>query len=321
MKRNVLNEMDVVRRLKVSAAQGRAVQADVPTRDFDWNVPCRCTAEHLGRLQTFGELLAQKLSQALGALLRDTLQLQCVGTSLIYYRDVRSMAGTFRVALAYGNKPLAALSLGRPQSVAWVDKLLGSDAAADGERTLSSLEMALLTDIFAALTAGLSAAAKEHALGSFTLGGEVKPDASPIAADDVQEVCRLQFQVPAAAAADTLTVLVPCELIEPILFGGPLVVQSPADARKGMADAVEQTTLSAQVCLGRLSLKMREILMLEAGDVLLLPGTIADPLSASIQGVDVLTASLGQSNHNYGLQVLTSALQASPPAAKTAAQK
>jgi len=332
-----------VKRLLEAARATPAGAAQAPeASEYDWNAPRAFTPEQVKALCEFANRSAERIAADLGALLRSELRMNSQGVAQVYARDLRDefgggggssqeadeapQAGNYLVALettfpAGREAPQCGLLVvSAATGAGWVDRLLGGGGGHQAGREPSPLEAALLLDAVACIGETFSALVRaELEAGGATQGqaasswsvrprGEVHADAAFLPADDTEVFCRFDFRLGGDEENDPpemMALILPAETLQPIVAGASARAGAggPDQTRKAMLEHLQQVTVPATAWVGTACLRMRDVMALEAGDVMVLEKGIDEPIDLQVQGRTVLSGFLVQCSGRYGLLV------------------
>lgn len=305
----------IVQRLLEAARSGSRAGAAkdagrVEAADYDWTAPCRFVPAQLAKLDAFAEALAASLSQALGGLMGGELEFVPAGRTQHFAAGLRAsaegdQAKEYWVELLHDETQCGLIAVSAGAAMGWVARLLGSkESAPNVERDLSALESALLLDVLAAMTEAFSVAA-EAGGAAFSRGETVSKGSYSLPGDEGTEYCRIALAPAGEGQAASISFVVASDALEPLAGGRP---QSPArssrDVSKDVLALLERASMVATGMLGTAELPMREVMALEAGDVLLIAKRTGEPIDLVVQGRVVSRALPVTSGGRYALQIV-----------------
>jgi flagellar motor switch protein FliM len=329
----------IIEQLQTAAASGGHAKsapdvAAAAVEDYDWDRPHRFTPAALERLSALAEEAAERVAGALGRMLARDLSL-AAGTRGERYGGPAEpdAAPAYRVALVSGGTPVGTLFLPAGTAVRWVEQLLGAETDAEDEpRRLSEMETALLLDVAGAAAEGLSSTLQEFGGPALEVGDEVvPPDAKanpPLPAETPgEELWQLDLSVappeeasdaeaddaatnsgsepPAVAGATAITVAFCSDALEPLVGtsqDGPEAT-APDKRREAVLEHFRRAPVEATVHLGTAGVRVRDLVLLGEGDVVVLDTGANDPLSLSVDAAGVLRGTPVTCEGRYGLRV------------------
>ena len=150
------NVQQLIAKLRTS---GRPKLQSLSAVDYDWTKPQKYDSAQRKTLASAAQTLGEKISGALGSLLKCNLTLNARDYTSIYGDDIAGVVGTERFTIALtdddgGN--VGCLAIDKAPAAEWVSKLLGSTGKVEPDRQFSSLELTLLVDIIASIARTLS---------------------------------------------------------------------------------------------------------------------------------------------------------------------
>ena len=303
-------DLAILRQLR-EAAQRRAAAATPPddTAEYDWACPHRFTGAEHRRLDAFAERTAERLGEALAALLRVRLTF---GAETVAERYASAVADTeapvYRVSLhdAAGG-PCGMVQLPVVQARGWVEKLLGGSATPDeGDRQLSSLESDLLLDLVSAIVQSLATVSREAGAPDLHRGEAVMAQAETLPVPNDAEFCELTFRAAGNGNRDAVTFFLKSELLDTIAGRAtagkaPL---SPKQTRARLLGHFGNAPVEVTARLGTARISVRDLMSLEPGDVVVLGTGVSEPIAVAVGGQVALRGSPAACQGRYAVQVL-----------------
>lgn len=278
--------------------------------DYDWTRPNILTHKQIEHLTQVAQKLAAQLEQALESIVRSKVDLSRQGVRQHYCQHLsgdEEHAGGYWLGLVDdSSKPCGAMWLAASSAVAWVSRLLGGAVAADAAgRELSSLENSLLADICQALAdavaAGFGGKGRMRAAGGVSrtmpaVGGECIEIWLAAGASDCLAMCLVM---------DAPSLLAMTNLEKPSR-------KAPEELRKDILAHLEGVPVVGEVWLGSGRLAVRDLMSLEAGDVILLETLVGQAVEMLIQGRPSVVGLPASRDGHYAIQV-TGRAAAQPP--------
>jgi len=207
------------------------------------------------------------------------------------------------------------LAIENKTAIDWGARLLG-DAESDGEqeRTLSSLEESLLTDLTRAIGQTFLNPLRPHV--NLTVSNGIIKHCPDLGLEAMAEICMIVFQIKRTDSDDTSEVsfVFPCQILASLV--GKQAEAAPDQPQDVLARAlmghVQQmpVTLGARLATTRLSFK--DVLDLGPDDILLMDKPIDEPIDVIADGQTIFRGRPAQSNGQYAVFVterMTKALQ------------
>lgn len=275
--------------------------------DFDFARPRGFTTEKLGRLLELGERLAVEIGKELDELLHDSVEIHARPLTQYYGPQLAerlSQQKGYGAALLSEGKVCGYIWLSASGATSWVAKLLGAGEDGGGaERELSGLESTLLQDILASLVKAV--AGQLPTFKGLTHDAQILRELPSAGETDAREFCEFAM----AAETDTpptVALLLHTSnvvaLVEP-----PAAKRAPEENRKDLQKHLERVSMRGEVWLGHASVPVRDLISLEAGDVLLLNRLVGENVQLMVQGRTIASGQPARSDGNYAFQVVSRA--------------
>lgn len=283
--------------------------------DYDWTAPCRFVRAQLAKLDEFARKVASNLSESLSGLLREELEFVPAGVTQHFgsvLEDPARAAETkeYWVELTQSGRACGLIALSAENAISWVARLLGGEGSpTKAERDLSAMERAVLLDLIAAMSEACSAAA--GAAGTaFARGENVSKDQYSLPGGDAEEYCRIAFATGGSDQNASVSFVVCSDVLELVLCGAPQDAgKSSDDIRRDVLARLESVCLLASAWLGKADILVRDIMALEAGDVILIEKNIDEPIDLVVQERMVASALPVVSAGRYALKIVKPAGQ------------
>lgn len=175
-----------------------------------------------------------------------------------------------------------------PQTaIIWVTQLLGDSESDDKDaaRVLSQLEESLLFDIASAIIEAFSGS---YGAYNFLPDKSIIREHLPLEVQGIEEIYKITFAVEKAQSENSSEayLLIPCRRLEPVVKE---TVQadnkfSDEDVSKAVLGHLQQMPVSAVAQLASTVLSFKEIMNLQAGDILLLDKGVDETLELIVEG-------------------------------------
>ena len=262
---------DIIQRLLAAAGAGAPAEGgEVAAADYDWTAPCRFSPTELARLDQFARAAASGISDALGKLLRMKVELVSTGmTQHFAARLPQPETVHYWAELRQAGDPCGLIALTADVAVRWVAGLLGAEASS--QRELSSVENDLLLDIATAVAGAFSQVAAGAGCQAFSSGEKLSKGEYSLPGNQAEDYCRFALAAAGADAEPCVSLLVRGDLVAPAGGTGEQTPpMPPEEVRKSILCHLEDVPIAATVRLGRAKILVRELVELEAGDVLLI---------------------------------------------------
>ncbi len=283
-----------------------AFMHDDQAAPYDWDAPSLFGPEQIERLNRLGAEMAQSLQQALTKLLESDTPVQYQQLEQVYERQLAAEAGEgySTAVLDAQEKPLGLVEMDSPQARQCVAGLLGGtqEASAAGEAAMSAVECDLLQDVFSALVKAFSAAWTGSGAKPLQRGPAVAHQGRPWSADGQGEYCRMLFRL-GAAAAGRVALTLPAAALSAVCGNVAAAAQPVEEARRHLRQYVEATPVPVEVRLGTAAVAVRDLVDLQAGDVLVLSTTVGEPVVLVQRGKNLLGGAAVICDEHYGFRV------------------
>ncbi|MBN1556151.1 MAG: FliM/FliN family flagellar motor switch protein [Phycisphaerae bacterium] len=273
---------------------------------FDFHVPHRFGPEQARRLRDVAEILARNLTATLSAALQGAFPLTLNEWKEWYVDRQPKPERAYYVPLNMSGRLAGHLLLPRDTAIGWVTTLLGGSAEGEVEedRTLSSLEHDLLLDITKKVVATISRVSRDNAGPEITHTPSVSHDPPELVEEgQIADVCHFTYQRKEGEKALPFTLVFLSELLESIAGVVRPAERSTDEIYQDMLSHVESVPMDVNVRLGTVSVSMRDLVSVEAGDVILLPNSIEDPIDVMVSGKTIMSGQPVQHKGWYGLQI------------------
>lgn len=302
-------DADTLQALLALAGQNRAtrVRSSGDVTPFDFHVPHRFSPDHLRRLRDFAELTARDLTATLSATLHGAFPITLEAFEEHYVDRQTFPDRGYYIALTVGGRLGGALMLPRETAIGWVTTLLGglADADVSEDRALSSLENDLLLDISKNVVGAISRTSQDNGGPAIEHTPAVAIDPIELAEEgQIADVCHVTFRRNEGEKSLPFTLVLLSPLLEPIAGLLRPTGRSAEVVQQDMLAHVESVPIPVMVRLGSVNVAMRDMVSLEAGDVIMLPAPISQPIDVIVSGKTIMTGQPVQYQGWNGLQIL-----------------
>lgn len=278
--------------------------------DYDWSAPHGFTREQSERVNSFMQDAATRTSEALSILMRQQLQMRGDPVTQHYADqmpdDVGKDTDYSATVLDARGGACGRIVLPAEGAMEWVGKMLGSSERPTGEqRELSTMENALLVDVVAVIIKAFSDTAQS--MGAERFGVEkqlVKGEFEPPGGTG-SEITRITLRQEDASDSQTVSILLISEALDGVAGAGTVQGERgvSGNMRGRMVWHVSQVPVVVTASLGTAKARMKEILTLEPGDVLLLQKTVNESIDLSVQGTVVCSGRPVSCEGQYAVQI------------------
>jgi flagellar motor switch protein FliM len=265
-------------------------------RRYDFRTPDRFSKEQVRILQMVYSTFGRHFSGALSAALRTAVQVAFVHIEQSTFGDFSESLPEAAITAVVTMEPLPGrclVQLELPVVLAAIDRLLGGrgkPVKAEGERELSDIEAKLIRH----LLRHLENATRE----AWAALLDIRPAVTDISArSQVLQVAlptdaavMVVFEVRMGEVAGMMTVCLPYELLKPVapkltpqawITAGSVSPQE--EVRELLEYHVERVPVSVRAVLGMATLRMRDLLSLSPGDVVVLDSLIGDEVEIYVE--------------------------------------
>jgi flagellar motor switch protein FliM len=274
--------------------------------DYNWDSPSRFSLSAREGLQKYAKRASRNAVEALNKLLRTEYQAEPPNLTEYYGRQINDQVGDaqwFGVQLMSKQEEVGLMLVPRAVGAEWTSRLLGGNGKnVNPERPLSSLEEVVLVDALRSLL--------EHAVDpiidaggkSFTLAEKVYTDENIRELETTDEYSKLTFQTAEGSLAE---IIVSSEFLDPVAgSGGDSKRSLDADkAYQRMFAHISHMPVRGNVSVGSVGISMRDVMSLEAGDVLILNRRPGEPITLTVSGQDVAYGRAAQAKGQYAIQI------------------
>ncbi|MCE5279972.1 MAG: FliM/FliN family flagellar motor switch protein [Planctomycetaceae bacterium] len=282
-----------------------AFMHDEQAPPYDWDAPSLFGPDQIQQLDNLAGEMARSARRALSALLESDTPLECCRLEQIYERQLAAgaAAGYCMSILDAQEKPLGLLEMDTAQARQCVARLLGGSEGDSGvDAAMSAVEQDLLLDVFSTLVNAFSAAWVQGGGKAFQRSAAVTHETHAWSADGQGEYCRLVFRL-GAEGPDNVMLTLPAAAMSSVCSNAGAPVQSVEEARRHMRAYVEVSPVAVEVKLGTAAVAVRDLVDLQAGDVLVLSTTVAEPVMLVQQGKALLSGTAVTCDGHYGFRV------------------
>jgi flagellar motor switch protein FliM len=260
--------------------------------DYNWYQPHYFTSEQLKKLEDFTKKAAILTDEKFSALCHSNFNTTIISTTQ-HFADEFLMqppeSHKNNYCLAFGAEKVRTcglVAIPNQTAAAWVTQLLGdTESEKDLNRTLSQLEESLLLDASSAIIDAFFGA------GS---GCNSRPARSlvrgqlPLELQNAEELCKIVFRIAKAQStgSNEAYILIACKEME-IAIGKTSQVAdkfSAEDISKAIMNSLYKMPVSVTGQLASIILTFKEIINLQADDIILLDKKVDEPLDLIIDG-------------------------------------
>lgn len=324
-----LTRAKVHRLLQAVGSAPNQTEPNVEVSVYDWRDPHYFNEDQRNRLAALMIQGAALLSDRFVHFYHSEFNVKAASIKQHYAAD---LAGQIRLdegfSLPFGpepNQPCGFLVVGAETALDWAKRLLGdSENNGDSERTISSLEESLLSDL---LTAGA-----EAVLGLLGDRDNLKVDGTlghgclTLPYGPTDEICHIVFEIQEAEAGQKaeLSFVLPCRVLAPMVGKALSAEAQPSQEQLAqvLMEHVQQMPVTVTARLASVRLSFADVFDLAPNDVLLIDKPVEEPLDVIVDGRTVFRGRPAQANGQYAIFVTNcTAERANPTTPQPATQR
>jgi flagellar motor switch protein FliM len=289
-----LSQKEIDALLSILPADGEPVSDGVDrvigsVRAYDFRSPDKFSKEQIRTLQMIHENFSRRVSSAIAAYLRATVQLACVHIEQGSFADFIQNIPPSSLAAVLKPDPLPGrllLTLDPVTATVAVDRLLGGfGRPADSEHQITDIEQTVIVQgLVKYLAEGLQEAWRNVitlniSIEETTLNPEFVQVALP---SDAAILLGFEFKI--RDSAGMMSICIPYSVLKPIVSELSPHTWVSGEAREAGAHTerllthLKRTEIDLSVLLGEMTVEFEELLHLQAGDVLVLNTMVSRPL-------------------------------------------
>ncbi len=275
---------------------------------YDWRDPHYFNEDQCNRLAAVMSQVAAALSERCVHFFNSEFQVVPVSITQHFADDMARHVDTKQsFSLSFGpaqKPPCGFLAIGADVALDWVTRLLGdSESDQDPNRSLSSLEESLLSDLAGAMTEAFVDSLRPHQ--DLKPAGQVVRGSVGVSFEPTDPICRIVFRIGKADgdAASQVTFIVAGPTLAPVLGKS---VQAKATVKQDelsrlLMEHVHQMPVTICARLGSTRLSFEEVLDLAPGDVLLIDKGLDEPADLILHNQIVFRGRPAQSDGQYAV--------------------
>lgn len=294
----------------VGARSAEDTSGDLETVDFDWRQARYFNLEQLAKAAAFAENAAAECVEEFSRLYQGPSTVKVVSThqrfSLAFERENEEQ-GYYIPFGPDSNEWIGLLNVPRSAALLWTGLVLGStESTKNTDRTLSKLEETFLLDIASGLIKSFS-----RAYGAaLQVGQLVIPEESSFTLNGSDELYEIVFE-PAKADAEAggenarARFLICCDKLKKVTgqAAGVEPKLSEAQIRNAILEHVHHVPVTVSVRLGTTRLAFKDVMGLQANDIVVLNKKITEPVELLVESRTLLSGYPAQSDGNYAVVI------------------
>ncbi len=280
----------------------------VDATDYDWTCPHHFTETQHDRLSAFAKQVAERLAEAMAAILRVEISFEAAEVveryadsispddQNVYYVPLRDPAG----------EPCGMVCLPAAVAVGWIENLLGESGSAEGEDgELSLLETALLLDIVAAMVKTASAASRQAGGPALQHDAALTSLEEALPHRDGDELCCFSFRLAGDQDNAQFTFFMWSDFLESAAEPSRRKKAAPSneEAHARILKRIQAAPVTVAAQLGTAAISLRDLVSLEPGDVVVLQSRVGETITLAVGEQVVLGGIPAVCKGRYAVQV------------------
>lgn len=281
---------------------------DIAHDVHDWHQVRYFDTTQLETIETSMGKTLPLFAEALKRAFREEFSVECskIGqtTSAQYKSD--SMESHAFLAFESQEAPIIHGTLAVPMATTqdWVTRLLGGSSETDEAKTLSALELTLLSDIAVSLVEAFSSAHTQQVQARSAL--DLSKMCMPV--EETDELCTMVFTYKEENAEEptpqSFSIVMPCCQLSEILDGiSEPVMPSEAQLSEALHGHVNDIPVQITAEFACTQLTLEQALGLAVGDVLLIEKDLEDPMTLRIENQPIFYGKPVQCEDHYAIAV------------------
>lgn len=284
--------------------------------EYNFRRPNLLTKDHFRLFNTLHGYFSREVQASLSLLLRTNAAVIPVATDQQQYNEfILSLAEVTNILKLTSDSPPGSILLEMNPTLVLsiIDVLLGGDGhVAVEDRALTDMEVAIIEPVWERIVGELQSAVQMLIPATIQIDGyESNPEYVQASSGD-SPVIVLTFEVVIGNGSGIINICYPYALAQTLLsriqgtagdFDNARV-QSAADAREHMFDALMSVPVSVTATLGNATIRTEQLLALEVGDVIVTNNTITDSARINVEGVPLFEGRPGQRNRHLVVRAL-----------------
>lgn len=285
-------------------------QTAADAAQYDWRDPHYLNADQRNRLAAVVSQIAARFGDILARFFRHDFDVSPTTLAQHFAGDLpRFFDPTNSYCARFGPEkgpPCGFLAISSPTTLTWASRLLGdTEAAGDPNRSMSTLEESLLSDLVAALLEAFLTSLQPHEdLKSNERLGKGRPD---IPFERTEEVCRIVFRVKEAGQEESsdITFVLSCGRLAALVGKSfaPASRATPQELSQVLMEHVHQMPVTVQARLATAQIGFQELLDLGPGDILLLDKPIQETIVLTVENRTAFRGRPAQFDGRYAVLI------------------
>lgn len=277
---------------------------------YDWRDPHYLNADQHNRLAAVMSQAAARFADILTRFFRHDFDVSPTAVTQHFAGDLPRLLdpnSSYCVTFSPEKGPSCGfLATTSQTTVTWASRLLGdAEAAGDPNRSMSSLEESLLSDLVAAVLDAFLASLRPHE----TLQGEgrLSKGRPNIPFDRTEEICKVVFRVKESDKEEStdLTFILSCSRLAALVGKSvaPAARTTPQELSQTLMEHLYQMPVTVQARLATAQIGFQELLDLGPGDILLLDKPIHEMVVLTVENRTAFQGRPAQSGGRYAVLI------------------
>ncbi len=277
--------------------------SDAP--QYDWTQPHYFNRTQLNLLKNFAEKTVKKCGENFTEFFKSNFDTIVVSTTQHFANDIFAIDNKKNnYYVAFGEKnasPLGLLRIPLQSATKWTAKILGSeDSNDDSEKTLSNLEESLLMDAASVLVKAIAEAFGNERIHP---AQNITKDIVPLELEGCEEFYKITFSSKMSDSQESSQVdfIMLSKELEPVAGRAwqDEINIKPKQIQNAMLNNFYNMPVTIEMQLSKVNLNFKQIMDLEAGDVLLLDKMAGEAADIIVEGRKLLSGWPAKSGGNY----------------------
>jgi flagellar motor switch protein FliM len=312
------NNLSKERINQLLAAIGSGAEEDIvqeEAAEYNWHEPRCFSSQQLNKLDNFVKSFAAAVAEKISGFCRSQFEVTISSTTFHFAEEfvqqvLEGESKDFYLPFSSDQEqPCGFIGIPEETAVVWVRQLLGdTESKKEPNVNLSQLEKSLLLDQASALIEAFSSL---HASTDFHPAGNLLEDDWPLKVHNIEELCRISFDVKNADSEDgsRAYLIIICEELNSMV--GKVMHASDTfsaeEISKTLLNHLQGIPVSIAVQLVSTELTFEEIATLQVDDILLLDKKVDQPVDLIVNGRTVYYGWPMKSAGKYAITIASKA--------------
>lgn len=266
-------------------------EATVETVEYEWNTPNCFTLEQQKVLGIFASQTARQMSYSLTDMFRGETAVEVAAITQHFAATLRKDADNLDDHYHYiplmfdDNNEIGLISIAPKSGIELVGKLLGNSKPAESDqKELSALEADLLMDIVEVIVQAFNSTFEPANGKPITFRKSPSKGVYPLGGDETENYCKISFKLVGQEDGDVASFLILTGIMERIARDGDDAGDDARDSSAQMLTHVKNSPITAVAHMASANVSVRDMMELQAGDVILTDKKINEPLELCVRG-------------------------------------